>query len=407
VNERVPEDGSRREPESLSPVPADEPATAADRLLALQRSAGNQAVARLLERERRSVLARFSMPLQSGVPAGAHATDFSVFLQIIRAEEAKLPAAEQTNTKLMITRLRKLFYGTPGWDKYLIPGAAGTAPLYGVREVETSRTTMPGASLVDYVEKRTELVGAPTALTDPSSIQEVRMPNGDFVDVGHVLAGLDALNFPDVVDGPGPYNISTNVGAVTGIGDLGSILAEIIMKTLNRGRSTFTDAELQTEVDRMAPAQDMLGNVDAYVIGDTFTINTAAGLKVSDILEQYYGGAGVASAAGTRARNQRFTIFATKVGLGRLSGSTFAHERTWIDRFVPDVQNAAALYTGTVTDHNAINPFGLAQRAGLISGISNNPFARPLLEKFVAELKVKVAAEAAAGASTPVPAGTP
>src|SRR5215211_192272 len=75
-------------------------------------------------------LARFSTPLQSGVGAGKRATDLAVFLEIIRVEEGKLPEEERLNTKLMITKLRKLFYGSSGWDAHLIPGAADVQPLY-------------------------------------------------------------------------------------------------------------------------------------------------------------------------------------------------------------------------------------------------------------------------------------
>ena len=76
-------------------------ATSADRVLALQRSAGNAAVSRALGSAR---LARFSTPLQSGVGAGKKATDLAVFLEIIRVEEGKLPEEERLNTKLMITQ---------------------------------------------------------------------------------------------------------------------------------------------------------------------------------------------------------------------------------------------------------------------------------------------------------------
>src|SRR3954453_178896 len=126
---RLPEPG----PPALARAPG-----AAERVLALQRSAGNHAVTKMVQGRAGARIARaLSMPLGGGVPAGAHATDFSAFLAIIRAEEAKLPAAEAADTRVMITKLRKLFYGTQGWYDHLIPGAAGVAPLYQGREQET------------------------------------------------------------------------------------------------------------------------------------------------------------------------------------------------------------------------------------------------------------------------------
>ncbi|MDP9294158.1 MAG: hypothetical protein M3O90_07035 [Actinomycetota bacterium] len=392
------------QPQPVQPLTAHTPV---EQVLALQRSAGNQAVVRLLGAAPGPRLARdYTMPLASTVaPGTAGATEFADFLKIIRAEEAKVSPAELADTKSMITKLRKLFYGTQGWDKYLIPGAAGTKPLYDTEETEKpgsrERVKIEGAH-VDYVEHETRLKGAPTALTDPAKIQEVRMPNGDFVDVGHVFAGLDALNFPSKPSAPGGFfEVSSNVGAVTWVGDLASVLSEVVIKSIQAGKKKWDDADIQAQIDRMAPAQDMLGNIDAYVIGDAFAGDigkTSGGRPVSDILEQYYGGAGVASPAGEKARNQRFTIFARKVGLGALSGSAFANEAAWLKQASTDVANAAALYTATVTDNDKYDPIGYAHRGAMASGISLNPMAGKLAAKFLAELKVKVQAEAASAA---------
>jgi hypothetical protein len=408
-----PGERSASEADAHAPAAAPQPAlplqarTPVEQVLSLQRSAGNQAVARMLGAAPGRQLSRsISMPLSStAAPGATGTTEFANFLKIIRAEEAKVPPAVLADTKTMITKLRKLFYGTEGWDKYLIPGAAGTKPLYDVENNEKpgsrSPINTPGASF-DYVEHESRLKGAPTDLTDPSKIQEVRMPNGDFVDVGHVFAGLDALNFPSSPSAPfGALPISNNVGAVTWIGDLGSVLAEVIIKRTQAGKKTHTDADVQAQIDSLAPAQDMLGNIDAYVIGDAFAGEigkTAGGMPVSNILEQYYGGAGVASPAGEKARNQRFTIFANKVGLGALSGSAFVNEAAWLPKAINDVGNAAALYAATVTDNSWTNPLGGAARAGFIGGLSLNPLAGKLVAQFLAELKTKVRAEAAAAA---------
>ena len=97
------------------------------------------------------------------------------------------------------------------------------------------------------------------------------MPNGDFVDVGHVLAGLDAINHPTTVAPYYMYEMASNVDAVTWAGDLGSVLAECIFQAMKQGRP-LTDAEIQAQIDEYAPTQDMLGNVDAYAIGDAFDV---------------------------------------------------------------------------------------------------------------------------------------
>ena len=381
------------------------PGGLAGHVLGLQSSAGNQAVARLVRERGRPQIARTpSMPLGGGVPAGAKATDFAEFLRIIRIEEGKLPLAEQTNTKLMVTRLRKLFYGGEGWDKYLIPGAAGVAPIYKFEEKETKReeVEIEGAPNIDHVTKEASVPGAPTELQKPGTFQEVKMPNGDFVDVGHVLAGLDAFNNPSAAAGPlGTFSVKSNAAAVTWLGDIASIAGEIIIKTVKAGKKTYTEAELQAEVTSLAPSQDMLGNVDAYVINDTFAVGGSAGMKVSDILEQYYGGPGAASSAGKAARDQRFTKFASLLGLGALAGGTFANEATWKAAMLPELRNTTALYTASATA-STTSVIGAPSRLGFAQGAADNVVNVTLLNVFVDELRARVAAEAAAA---PAPAG--
>ncbi len=388
-----------REQDELEPAVVAQPAVAspAARVLALQRSVGNAAVGRALGAAR---LARFSTPLQGGVAAGKRATDLAVFLEIIRVEEGKLPEEERLNTKLMISKLRKLFYGSAGWDAHLIPGAADVQPLYTFEEEETGRREWegPGPNVLEAVDKRPHLIGAPEALAHPADIQEVRMPNGDFVDVGHVLAGLDAINHPATVGPYYMYEMASNVDAVTWAGDLGSVLAERIFQTMKKG-GPLTDAEVQAQIDEYAPAQDMLGNVDAYAIGDAFDVGSARGKRVSEILAEFYGGPGMASPTGTAAHAKRFTTFARKIGLGPLVGGAFANEAAWLTRYELEIGKAGALYVGASTEVATWSvTFGLGAKLGLMDRVRDSPFRRTLLERFLAELKPKVAAEAAAPA---------
>jgi hypothetical protein len=361
------------------------------RVLGLQRSAGNQAVTRMVAAH----LARapLSMPLAGGTRPGAPYTELATFLEVIRAEEAKLPIPEQMNTRLMVTRIRKLFYGGKGWDKYLIPGAADVDPLYKFEETETKReeVEIDGAPNIDHVEKKPSLVGAPAALANPGSFQEVKMPNGDFVDVGHVLAGLDAFDHPSAAEGPfGKFSVSSNVAAVTWLGDIASIAGEAIIAKVKAGKGTMTDAEIQAQIDSLAPSQDMLGNIDAYVIHDAFVTDTDKGKKVSDILADYYGVGG--AGATVTAHDTRFTKFTAMIGLGGLVGSSFANEAAWKQKWLPELRNTTRLYTASATDSHTTG-LGMPSRLGFATGAGDNAINVKLLDLFVAELKTRVAAE--------------
>ena len=347
------------------------------------------------------VTGSWSVPLQGSVPAGVSSVPLAGFLAVIRAVQGRFPESEQVNTRLMITRLRKLFYGTPGWDEHLIPGAKPVAPVYPVRETETGRRdwAVDGApDALEYVDTRVELdIQAPAGspewkLRDPSSVQQVLVPGGDFVDAGHVLAGLDALNYPGRVSAPaGTFALSSNVDAVTWLGDLGSVLAEAAFQRARLGRD-LTAAELQAQVDQLAPAVDMLGNADAYAIGaaDAYTIGSADGRKVPDLLEEYYG----PDPHGVRAR--RFTVFAAQIGLGKLDAGSFTGESGWRAKYEAEAGNAAALYVGAGAHVKGyVNPVGWAELAGSMRRAGGDPLRRALLREFLRQLAAKVAAETA------------
>jgi len=218
------------------------------------------------------------------------------------------------------------------------------------------------------------------------------MADGEVVDVGHVLAGLDAMNHPTAVAAPlGLYEMSSNVDAVTWAGDLGSVLAEVVFHQ-SRLRRQLKDAEIQAQIDLCAPPQDMLGNIDAYAIGAGYDISPAAGRPVSDILLDYYG----APATAGSPRSRRFTTFALGIGLGPLGGHMFAMERAWRRRYEREVAHAAALYVGAISK---VSPWGLPYAIGaklaLMHTTSDTSLRHALLDRFVASLRTEVAREAA------------
>ncbi|HWK90416.1 MAG TPA: hypothetical protein VNP72_10480, partial [Longimicrobium sp.] len=286
---------------------------------------------------------------------------------------------------------RKLFYGAAGWDEHLIPGAAGVAPLYPVEEEDVPGTghevDIPWSPLSpDYVDRRTRLVGAPEALRDLGAVQEVRMPDGTFVDVGHVLAGLDAMNHEESVGHWYTFGVGmrSNVDAVTWVGDLGSVVAESVLKAVETERYN-TPEEYQQAFEVYASPQDLIGNIDAYVIRAGTDISAASGRRVTEILREYYLG------QDATARNTRYTTYAEQVGLGAFADGRFANEEAWVESYVDDVNDAAALYLG-------IHLSGFPARHVSVVGMAWNQQARDVLWLYVRALRPLAAAEAAAAA---------
>lgn len=349
-----------------------------------------------------NVIQRFYQPIEASAPA--HSIDISEFINLVEAEEQKYSEEEQANTSLMITRIRKIFYGSEGWDDHLIRGVEDISSPYGEpRERERSRTEVevPGPmNDFDMVDTETYPVD-PTTGQRPEIYrnQEVRLPDGNFIDMGHVFAGLDAYNHRHAASVPIFSAISIdNLGGVTWVGDLGSALAEAQIHYVNH--DSLSNAQVQDIVNEYASSQDMLGNIDAYVIAENYqiadrcpppTMNRNPGsttctpppLKVSEILRHYYLGEGQ-----TEYQSHRYQTFAESIGLRGWDGSTWSNIDERIEYFTDQVNDAAALYIGAGS--RSWNPLGWG---GAILGMSMNEGAESFVRAFFNALKIRLIAE--------------
>jgi hypothetical protein len=173
--------------------------------------------------------------------------------------------------------------------------------------------------------------------------------------------------------------ITKNVDAVTWVGDLGSILAEAQVKYVNKN-ADLSDFEIQTVINKYAPCQDMLGNIDAYVIGRKYNISSNNGMKVSEILRDYYLGAGVQS-----YQNNRYSTFAQSIGLQVNSGN-FTNLEDILNYYVDEVNDAAAMYVAAGANGNpAAYPF--------VIGLAFNSSAKLFINLFFQSLKTAIQSE--------------
>ena len=215
------------------------------------------------------------------------------YITLVEAEEAQYPSSNR-DTKLMLTRMRKIYYDTTGWDRFFIPKAKSIAGHYS-RRVEPDGNPyninlgLPGPfDDVRVAKTKSTAVNSSGNVPDIFKQQQVRLADGSFLDIGHVFAGLDAFNnFGRVGVVNIPIAIDSNVDAATWVGDLGSALAEVTFR-MRYQNGVINDAQRQEEINKSAPAEDMLGNIDAYVIQQMF--NLVSGKKVSEILREYYLG---------------------------------------------------------------------------------------------------------------------
>ena len=220
--------------------------------------------------------------------------------------------------------------------------------------------------------------------------QEVKLADGSYLDIGHVFAGLDAFNHPGRVGLLG-ITVDSNVDNSTWVGDLGSVLAEVTFR-MRRQNGSINDSQRQEVINKNAPAQDMLGNIDAYVIKRMFDLDSQK--KVSEILREYYLGEyylGLSKAA-SDACKYRFTYFSQGIGLAlqKRNPVTFSNEAAWIQKYVDQVNDSAAQYTALNTKTITA---GVVSKLGYTFGISFNRGAQTLIDLFLTTLKQRISAE--------------
>lgn len=203
------------------------------------------------------------------------------------------------------TRIRKSYYDGGNWNEMIADRQS-----------------------IDRISPRGPLTAEDVAaLTRSYAVVPV---NGQSLDVGHLLTGLDAQNYPRTGGLIGLSGIHGPSGA-TWAGDVGSALAEFGFETQSRLTTR------QDYYDNFASEADMLGDIDGIAIsGVTLPPGTADTLSAR--LRAYYGAAG---STGSRPADTRFTAFCSAAGFGftgrgsaaRLDAGARATIRTRINDF--------------------------------------------------------------------------
>jgi len=254
-------------------------------------------------------------PILSDHPEPSHpiskVISLTKFIELLRGEEDYYPG-EQRNTKLMISRLRKIFYDQWGWNSELIRGASKIKTRYITKIVEDKeehskpvrrykdKTYQPKHRVIVYSD-HDRIFGDSQAGQVPfiykNDHEEVLLPEGFFCDVAHILAGLDAFNHPQIVT-PLPSwlsfiaklfpHVDKNIDIVTWLGDIASNAGDFLFGYLNNDKQELSLKKQQDIINVDSPGSDMLGDIDTYVIACNYDVGTSDGMRVSEILQENF-----------------------------------------------------------------------------------------------------------------------
>ena len=323
----------------------------------------------------------FTQPILATTPEPHHehrdVLTLSQFLTLLKEEEDYFEG-EQQQTKLMMTRLRKIFYDQWGWNSELVRGAAHIEGRYLTTIVDDPVTLnvpkghtkavrrykdneyQPRHRVITY--RANDRIYGDSRVGQVPDIykndhQEVLLPDGHYCDVAHILAGLDAANYPQIVspmpgflaflDKLAPH-VDVNTDVATWLGDLGSSSGDFLFCYLKNNRQPLSLGQEQKFIDLDAPGSDMLGDIDTYVIGKHYAVSAVQGQRVTDILANYYG----SDEPGVGYRKRRFSTFCQAVGLTGWNGTQFANEQQWLASYRKQLRDDVCFQVFSLTEEN-------------------------------------------------------
>jgi|GEM_PF-3411642 len=228
-------------------------------------------------------------------PAVAVGADFESYLTTLARLEA-IAVGEGYDTIQVITAIRKIYYDSRPSKEYA--GATVGGGAWGI--------LIPGADTGIPEGWKTEEISAILRGLKQTQVIEIA---GKQVDIGHLFAGVDAVNHPTDINVAYGIAVSmrSNIEATTWSGDLGSVIGEYAMnagdgKSMNDFANNPDNTLLNDYFRDNFSTADMNGDIDAY----SFQVDTSK--SVTENLRYYY------SDRQGRAASKRYTNFATQVG---------------------------------------------------------------------------------------------
>ena len=311
--------------------------------------------------------AELFQPIFSRKPEPGHdepALSFDRFLELLREEEDYFDG-DQHNTKLMFTRLRKIYYDSWGWSTQVIRKAAKIHGRYQTEMIHAGESSSNNSLQRNGHNNKLEIVPLTYKVTYTGhdkiyperagqtpeiyahDNQEVITPQGFYCDVGHILSGIDAYNNFEPIS-PLPNwlfflrhlfpTVNSNIDFATWLGDVASSAGDFLLEELRKRSPDLKDEE--ETVDKDAPGSDMIGNIDSYAIKEIFNTKSSNGMRVTEILRNYFYNPEYVK----NYQSKVITIFCAEIGLKNWDGQKFSNEKDWARYYKSQLRNATAFY---------------------------------------------------------------
>jgi outer membrane protein OmpA-like peptidoglycan-associated protein len=267
----------------------------------------------------------------------SRAKNLDEFLYLIRGLERSLNLTKPSDAAKALSVLRQIYYGSAPWTS-----KEGRHPLWD--EVVTKRPWPPA--------------------TDPTPLLGARLMRAliasktvDGIDMGHVLAGIDAMMAPATVRVPGLINRSNllNEAWATWAADLGLATSDWAVDECYSSPKGNADYYIR----RQASDEDLRGDIDSFglraglnAIAGPAQLGQAAHLSgsLSDILLEYYR---ITKSGPGKVHERRTRNFIEAYG-GNVAGGQLQHR----DNLEAALQNQVFEMAIRFTQHAVVSAHG-------------------------------------------------
>ena len=225
------------------------------------------------------------------------------FIKLVERIEAAYPGYTWQD---VTTKIRKQFY----------PGHIDT-------EKGLFKAAFMWDDLIDEQQHIEPLQSPPCRIEDIAALKTDLIIGGR--DLGHVLTGIDSMNFPDTAGIFSMVKVS-GAAAATWSGDVGSAL---VYWANRAGFSDPSGLRREEFYNQYTSMDDLLGDLDGINLADLPSLKADAPLSAR--LQRYYQ---MNSKESSNRRTHRFCqLSGFQIENGKLSGSARAYIRLEVDRF--------------------------------------------------------------------------
>ena len=310
--------------------------------------------------------------------------------------EPKREGLRDTVESIVFALILAFLFRTFEAEAFVIPTGSMAPTLYG-RDLMTTFDPMMGwvdpmvvprslGAVSPDAEKRL-LAHADENRPGDNPSPYVLLPNGQRVDIGHVLLSMDALLHPRTASPYTDYDVP-NIDPAGWVADVG--IATVWLTHAEEGDphpgapANPPPPSVEAYFRLSAPDEDLLGDVDAFRLEQSFVAQPST---LSAALRAYYLGGTAGGRPGTETRYQ---TFCAATGLTyRRSGTSIVWDRAWHNPMIDRIDRFNDLYEA--------GGWGAA-RAMITGGTTHRriwPRTAIMFDRFLAWLKPRLEAELA------------